>query len=115
MDDKDVRLFRFDGEQGNWHGWKMAAEAYAEEKGFEAALTNTAALPTNPTAQTDLDRVEKNKKAYRFLAICCAHGKAGIYVELSKRHAGQAWKSLCDRYEPSNDADLVKLEQQFVT
>jgi aryl carrier-like protein len=117
MDDKEIKLFRFDGVQENWRGWKVLVLAYAEEKEFDDALLKDIAIPAVTTTNTADEKklILSNKKAMRFLAMCCAKGKALPFVELANGSARNAWKALIKRYERGDDQDLIRLEKEFVT
>ncbi len=121
MTDKNsVMQFTGTGDDREWKHYKMRALAHARTKGWQRALLEVRTLPTDSRVyhgmitEEETKHVDENNKAWEYLTKTCT-GLALEELGLADGHAGKAWKSFTEKYEPNQDTDLITLKQKFET
>jgi hypothetical protein len=115
------RTIKFKGNEDEWRTWKGKTIATAMQHRFYQALFMQESLATmeevnaGTASKSARKAFLRNVQAYAHLALCCEQ-TAYSYVEnaVTERapmgDAYEAWKKLCERYEPKEiESDYTKL------
>ena len=129
MDEKAIRYVLFSGAKSDWFMWREQFIAHASKKGYEGVLDQTYVVPKKTSAPFTKDEEKSNKlvkQAYTDLILSMDPGKTASRdvfrmicrtktTEYPYGNVTDAWKQLCEMYEPTSNLSLIGLHKQFTS
>ena len=129
MDEKAIRYVLFSGAKNDWFMWREQFVAHASKKGYEGVLEETFTVPkkTSTPFTSAEDKLNKLvKQAYTDLILSMDPEKTASRdvfrmicrtktAEYPYGNVTDAWKQLCEMYEPTSNLSLIGLHKQFTS
>ena len=101
---KTIRILPFSGKEKDWNRWSKTFFALSAARGYQEELVP----PSGHTSEAD-----KKASAYNDLLLACQEDIIFGIVDEANGDPAKAWKSLKQKFEPSNGAAKLQLKRKY--